>query len=416
MEPIPTGTVIGGRYRVVAAIGDGAMGAVYRVEDSENRENYALKLLHADLSRHPQIIARFEREAIAASRIDHPNVVHATDFGCTAEGSFYLVLELVEGRDLRSELQSGPMDAARAINVVRGVVAGVRAAHEKGIIHRDLKPENIMLVEHEDNRDFVKLLDFGIARLESGNNNPQRSMQALTIAGTPLGTPEYMSPEQVLGKPVDCRTDLYAIGVIMFELLAGTCPFEGKVAKLLQQHLAAQPPELPPAVAAGHPDLARIVRILLAKEPKNRFQSAAELAEALSASAAGNARPARAPAPSRAESRTLASLAMRASLAKKRLVGIVAPPARRSARRTVSIAVACCAALLLAALLFVIKRDRATPASDEPADPSDAASVDPRRADSPVQTSATGEGGKGTPAKSRRKPSEGAAPVKTKTK
>jgi serine/threonine-protein kinase len=416
MEPIPTGTVIGGRYRVVASIGEGAMGAVYRVEDAENNESRALKLLHADLSRHPEIIARFEREAIAASRIEHPNVVHATDFGCTADGSFYLVLEFVDGRDLRSELRSGPMDAARAINVMRGVVAGVRAAHEKGIIHRDLKPENIMLVEHEDNRDFVKLLDFGIARLESGNNNPQRSMQALTIAGRPLGTPEYMSPEQVLGKPVDARTDLYAIGVIMFELLAGTCPFDGKIPKLLQQHLTAQPPDLPPAVAAGHPDLARVVRILLAKEPKNRFQSAAELAEALNASAAGKARPARAPDPPQAESRTLASLAMRASLAKKRLVGIVAPPTRRSARRTVSIAVACCAALLLAALLFVMKRDRTTPASDDAADPSDAASADPRRADSPAQPSATGEAGKGTPAKSRRKLSEGAAPVKSKTK
>src|SRR5258705_13486605 len=132
MGPITTGTIIGGRYRVVALIGDGSMGAVYRVEEQDSHDLYALKVLHPDWSRHPEIIARFEREAIAASRINHPNVVHATDFGCSADGSFFLILELVEGRDLRVELGEGPMDAARAINVMRGVGAGVGAAHEKG--------------------------------------------------------------------------------------------------------------------------------------------------------------------------------------------------------------------------------------------------------------------------------------------
>src|SRR5947209_10338211 len=175
MEPIAAGSVVGGRYRIVASIGEGSMGSVYQVEEMETREVFALKLLHADLSRHPEIIARFEREAIAASRIDHPNVVHATDFGCSADGSFFLVLELVRGRDLRDELAAGPMEPSRAIAIMQGVVAGVRAAHEKGVVHRDLKPENIMLVEREGQRDFVKLLDFGIARLEAAN--PQAGLQ-----------------------------------------------------------------------------------------------------------------------------------------------------------------------------------------------------------------------------------------------
>jgi eukaryotic-like serine/threonine-protein kinase len=308
MDAISVGTVVGGRYRVVEPIGEGSMGAVYRVEQVDSHEVWALKLLHADLGRHPEIIARFEREAIAASRIEHPNVVHATDFGCSADGSFFLVLDFVDGRDLRVELHEGPMEAGRAINIMRGVVAGIRAAHERGVIHRDLKPENIMLVERDGNRDFVKLLDFGIARLESASN-PQSGMQPLTVVGRPLGTPEYMSPEQVLGTPVDARSDLYSLGVIFFELLTGSCPFDGNVSRLLQQHLTSEPPELPAAVAAEHPDLARIVRMLLAKTPKNRFQTAAELAEALNASAGGQTgqRARGAPiAPPEPESRTLA--------------------------------------------------------------------------------------------------------------
>ncbi|HEX9297628.1 MAG TPA: serine/threonine-protein kinase, partial [Polyangiaceae bacterium] len=167
---ISEGSIIAGRYRVLALLGEGTTGSVYRVEHVHIRKIFALKLLHAKLCGHQQVIARFEREAIAAASIEHPNVVHATDFGSLPDGSFFLVLEFVDGRDLRSELEHGTLEMARVIHIMRGVVAGIRAAHEKGIIHRDLKPENIMLIERDGTRDFVKLLDFGIARMESPTN------------------------------------------------------------------------------------------------------------------------------------------------------------------------------------------------------------------------------------------------------
>jgi serine/threonine-protein kinase len=295
-------------------------------------------------------------------------------------------------------MQSGPMDATRAVHVMRGVVAGIRAAHEQGVVHRDLKPENIMLVERDGDPDFVKLLDFGIARLESANN-PQSGMQALTVVGQPVGTPEYMSPEQVLGKPVDARTDLYSLGVIFYELLAGACPFDGNIPKLLRQHISAEPPELPSAVASEHPELARIVRILLAKEPKNRFQTAAELAQALDAS--GRARPSQtaedAPA---SESRTLASLAMRASLAKKRLVGMVEPPARRpSDWRRRALTAAGVALIALAAVLLFVMRDRGEALPSEAPAPSATVRSEPPPTEPPASSADT----KSAPAKPRRK-------------
>src|SRR5262249_37965254 len=253
------------------------MGAVYRAQHLQLRKVFALKVLQAHNVDRPDIAARFEREAIAAGRIDHPNVVPATDFGRLPDGSFFLVLEFVNGRDLRAELKAGAMRVRRALGIMRGVIAGVRAAHQKGIVHRDLKPETIMLVERDGNRDFVKLLDFGVARVETEHDGgPQ-----LTAVGTMLGTPQYMSPEQILGRPVDLRSDLYSLGVIFFELLTGRCPFAGNLATLLQQHVTLPPPDLPPLLAAQEPRLAEILRTLLAKDLENRFQTAKELAEAL---------------------------------------------------------------------------------------------------------------------------------------
>ncbi len=277
------GALVAERYRVVSFLDEGGMGAVYRVEHQHMRKAFALKVLHRSLVNRPEIVARFEREAVAAGSIDHPNVAAATDFGRLPDGSFFLILELVQGRSLRDELQSGGLLPDRASKIVRGIVAGVGAAHARGIVHRDLKPENVMLVEHHGDPDFVKVLDFGIAKVEGlVPPGPGGVATPLTQMGAVIGTLEYMSPEQALGNPVDVRSDLYSIGVIFYELLAGRCPFEGSGVHLLQQHVLGEVPSLPADVLATlDPRVAGIVSKLLAKLPEDRFATAAALAAAL---------------------------------------------------------------------------------------------------------------------------------------
>jgi len=275
------------RYRVVSFLGEGGMGAVYRVEHQHMRKAFALKVLHRSLLARPEIVARFEREARAAGSIDHPNVAAATDFGQLQDGSFFLILEFVRGRSLRDEVAMGALEPDRATRIVRGIVAGVGAAHAKGIVHRDLKPENVMLVEHHGDPDFVKVLDFGIAKVESLAPAAEGVATPLTQAGAVIGTLQYMSPEQAIGNSVDARSDLYSIGVIFYELLSGQCPFEGDAIRLLKQHVLGEVPALPTGVATKlDPRIAQIVYRLLAKKPEERFATAAELGVALAEVAA----------------------------------------------------------------------------------------------------------------------------------
>jgi serine/threonine protein kinase len=270
------------RYRVVSFLDEGAMGAVYRVEHQHMRKAFALKVLHHALLTRPEIVARFEREARAAGSIDHPNVAAATDFGRLPDGSFFLILEFVRGRNLRDEVAAGALEPDRAARIVRGIVAGVGAAHAKGIVHRDLKPENIMLVEHDGDPDFVKVLDFGIAKIDSLAPAGAAIPTPLTRMGAVMGTLEYMSPEQAMGNPVDARSDLYSIGVIFYELLSGQCPFEGDPVRLIQQHVLGDVPPLPVDVTTKlDPRIPRIVSRLLAKQPEERFATAGELGVAL---------------------------------------------------------------------------------------------------------------------------------------
>ena len=282
---IEPGTVVAKRYRVDGFLGEGAMGAVYRVEDVKTHEPRALKVLHASMSSQREAVARFEREAIAAGKIAHRNVAAATDFGRLPDGSFFLVLEFVAGRSLRAELDDGALEPRRAIRIMQGVVAGVAAAHAKGIVHSDLKPENIMLVNQDGDPDGVKVLDFGIAKVSdvcsAGHGNVART---LTKAGTVIGTPDYMSPEQALGRAVDERSDLYSLGVVLYELLTGSAPFRGGAATLLRQQVMEAPPPLPvDVIEDGDPLLAEMLRKLLAKKPDERFQTAAELMAVLDA-------------------------------------------------------------------------------------------------------------------------------------
>jgi serine/threonine-protein kinase len=273
------GKVLGGRYRIDTLLGSGAVGRVYAAEHVLMHKPLAVKVLHAEHAKSRDIVARFEREATAAANIDHANVVAAMDFGKLDDGTVYLALELVQGNNLRAEIAKGPLGVRRALHVARQVALGLAAAHARNIVHRDLKPENIVLVEKDGDPDFVKILDFGIAKLtdESGKN-------PLTKVGMVLGTFDYMAPEQALGKAVDGRADLYALGVVLYEMLSGVCPYEGEsAAAILKLQLTKRAPsfaERAPGLAIP-PAVEPLVIKLLEKEPKDRPAFAAAVAAQL---------------------------------------------------------------------------------------------------------------------------------------
>jgi eukaryotic-like serine/threonine-protein kinase len=268
------GTVLAGRYRIERLLGSGGMGSVYRAEHVLMRKACAVKVLHREMTQVKEVVARFEREAVAAARIEHPNVATATDFGQLENGSFYLVLEFIEGKSLSQLIADvGPLAEERALLITRQISDALAAAHAAGIVHRDLKPDNVMLVTKDAASDFVKVLDFGIAKIKIEEPGPDQ--QALTRLNTVMGTPEYMSPEQARGEPVDHRADLYTVGVILYEMLAGTSPFRhDEFVVVLTKKLTEDAPPLPAHVSAGTREL---VDQLLQRLPDDRPQSAADL-------------------------------------------------------------------------------------------------------------------------------------------
>lgn len=287
--PLPTpaatslvGQVVSGRYRIRELIGEGGMGAVYLAEHTHMRKRVALKLLHAEMSKDEEVLARFKREAEAAAHVEHPNVATATDFGQAEDGAFFLVLEYVEGTSLRVALQKGAFSVPRALHIGRQIAFALERAHAAGIVHRDLKPENVMLVHKGDDPDFVKVLDFGIAKVEP---HPTRdATQPLTRLGTILGTPEYMAPEQALGETVGPGADLYAVGVMLYEILTGRHPFDAddRMA-ILSMHIVAPVPKMAdrnPAIDVPAP-VEELVRRLLEKDAKLRPPSARSLVDAI---------------------------------------------------------------------------------------------------------------------------------------
>jgi serine/threonine-protein kinase len=286
LPPDPrVGKVLAERYRIDSVIGEGAMGKVYAAEHVLMRKRLAVKVLHRELSSVPELVARFEREAMAAANIDHPNIAGATDFGKLPDGAVFLALELVEGRCLRDELAEGRFPTARALHVTRQIASALGAAHAQGIVHRDLKPENVMLVERGGDPDFVKVLDFGVARVPIGDGAEGSDVPGpITRAGMVFGTPEYIPPEQALGQQSDGRADLYSLGVMLFEMLAGTRPFtaETKVS-LVGQHIGKAPPRVSDRVPSlALPDeVEALVAKLLEKEVARRVQNADEVITAI---------------------------------------------------------------------------------------------------------------------------------------
>jgi eukaryotic-like serine/threonine-protein kinase len=282
------GTVLGEKYELLSLLGEGGMGAVYLGQHLLMRKKVAVKLLHPDMVGNAEIVARFEREAMAAAHIDHPNIAGATDFGRTDDGAFYLVLEYLEGESLRHVLEATPrLSIERALRITRQISLGLSRAHALGFVHRDLKPENVMIVQREDAAEVVKVLDFGIAKLEEGglagvDGQPLSSNQPLTQQGMMYGTPEYMSPEQVRADQVDARADLYALGVMLFEMIAGMRPFQGETRiATVMQHLEGKIPSLRAAVPEVPENLEALVTALLAKDIHDRPESAKEVSRLL---------------------------------------------------------------------------------------------------------------------------------------
>jgi len=272
------GDIIADRYRVVAPIGRGAMGTVYRAEHTQISKVMAIKLLHRELQENPENVARFHREAESASRLNHPNTVHVFDFGRTKSGSLYLVMEYVDGDDLAKVLaKDGAMPFGRVAYVCAQVAGSVSDAHASGIVHRDLKPENIVISKGRDG-EIAKVLDFGLAKLFEGNVETQ-----VTSSGTIVGTPFYMSPEQIHGQELDGRSDVYAMGAIMYECVVGHPPFEApNPVGVLSKHLSEEPlrpsARSPLSVPA---EADEIILRCLEKDPDRRYQTAEELREAL---------------------------------------------------------------------------------------------------------------------------------------
>lgn len=241
MMTLTNGTRLG-PYQIISLIGAGGMGEVYRAHDTRLERDVAIKLLPASLAHDKDRLRRFEQEARATSAINHPNILTVYDFGATDRGAPFIVAELLEGEELREHLNDGPMSQRTVIDYALQVANGLAAAHRKGIIHRDLKPENLFIT----NDGRVKILDFGLAKLRSVALATEVTTQIdITNPGVVMGTVGYMSPEQVLGEPVDHRSDIFSFGVILYEMLSGERTFKGKFAfEVINAILKEEPQEL----------------------------------------------------------------------------------------------------------------------------------------------------------------------------
>ena len=257
-----------GSYRLIARLGEGGMGTVFRGEHVALGKRVAIKVLHADVARDPRLSTTLLREGRLASRAHHPGIVDVTDFGTTHDGRTYLVMELVTWPTLRQLLVDGPLEARRALSIARQILAALEAAHVQGVVHRDLKPANVFVGPD----DAVKLGDFGTARALRPGESGVRDTRENTVSGSP----HYMSPEHCRGQLTDGRTDIYAVGCILFEMLTGMAPFEGENAVAVMMKQVNDP--VPPLIVRGVPVPEPVVRVVtraMAKSADRRYQAAA---------------------------------------------------------------------------------------------------------------------------------------------
>src|SRR5215207_7635200 len=281
------GQVLAGKYRIDDKIDEGGMGCVYRATHVLMEKVVAVKVLHPALAADDKIVARFTREAKAASRISHPHAINVTDFGESEQGTVYLVMEYLRGRTLKDIIRSGgPMTLERTVEIVRQVSGALDAAHTEGVVHRDLKSDNIMLDEGTGG-DWAKVLDFGIAKIQQTERSVHETDPGLTAPNLIIGTPQYMSPEQCSqASDIDARSDIYSFGVIIYEMLAGHVPFAGdSPTAIMMKHIQEPPPSILEERQDLPAEVGRVLARALAKRPEDRFQSAGELSAALASAA-----------------------------------------------------------------------------------------------------------------------------------
>jgi serine/threonine protein kinase len=279
-SPSLVGQIIDGRYRIVRKLGEGGMGEVYAADHIHIEKRFAIKLLRPEIVSNAEAVTRFRQEARSSSSIGHRNIIAIEDFGQLSDGRIFMCMELLDGAAL-NDMITQPIGIDRLLNILIQTGHGLAAAHAKGIIHRDMKPENIFVTIGPNGEDVPKLLDFGIAKV-SGNDGQNH----LTRTGTIFGTPFYMAPEQALGNPVDARTDIYAVGVIMYECFGGSLPFQGdSFMGILTQHITMEPePVAQRAAKAGRQlphGLAEVITACMQKNPAQRFQTMDELVNVL---------------------------------------------------------------------------------------------------------------------------------------
>jgi len=279
------GVVLDGRYRLDALLGEGGMGAVFRAHHLAMDRKVAVKLLKPHLTTDDAALQRFAREARSTMRVESEHAVKVLDFGVTPHRDYYMVLEYLDGRTVQRELDvDGPFEPARVVHIAKQACAALGAAHQSGLIHRDVKPDNLLLMRVGNDPDFVKMLDFGVAKLMEGAARSERSQMAITQAGMVFGTPEFMSPEQACGQSLDGRSDLYSLTATMFAMLTGCGMYRAKAAiEWLTHHARTPPPHLADGAPAleKYKELDAVMQKCLAKQREDRPQTAEQMARML---------------------------------------------------------------------------------------------------------------------------------------